>query len=99
MITRWDIIAGMVNFPGGSAWAMARDIAEGFFLVTERTFRSFARPDLDKVAFELDRHLREVRGEQAPLDDLTAIQNRNRRIQRLNSALLILRSFRQRSRL
>jgi hypothetical protein len=89
----------MASFPGGSAWAMVRDIAEGYFLVTERTFRAFGRPELDKISFELERHMREVRGDQAPLDDLSAIQNRNRRIQRLNTAMLILRSFRQRSRI
>lgn len=88
----------MANFPGGSAWAMARDIAAGHFLVTERTFQAFNRAQLEKLTFELDRCLREVRGEQPPLDDTRAVQNRNRRIQRLNTAKMILRAFRQKSR-
>jgi hypothetical protein len=85
-----------MGFPGGSAYAMARDIAGGFTLVTERSFRSLSRGDLDQLAFEMDRHLRELRGDQAPLDDIAAIQLRNRRMQRLNSALLMLRSYRSR---
>lgn len=81
-------------FPGGSAYAMARDVAEGFLMVTERTFRTLTRSDIDQLSFELDRHLRELRGEQVPLEDIPGIQQRQRRMQRLNSALSMLRSYR-----
>jgi hypothetical protein len=84
-------------FPGGSAYAMARDIAGGFTTVSDRTFRSMTRPDLDLLGFEIDRHLRELRGEQAPQDDIPGIQQRNRRLQRLSSALVVLRGYRQKS--
>jgi hypothetical protein len=87
----------MASFLGGSAFAMARDIAEGYHVVTERTFKGFARPELDKIAFEMDKALREIRGEQPPLDDLAAVQARNRKISRLNSAMMILRTYRQKS--
>jgi hypothetical protein len=83
------------NFLGGSAWAMARDITEGFVLVTERTFTRLLPAELDQLGFEIDRHLREVRGEQPPLEDIPALQLRNRRIQRLNSAMFVLRAYRQ----
>ena len=73
---------------------MARDIAEGYVLVTERTFKTLTRGDLDQLGFEIDRHLRDLRGDQPALEDVPAIQLRNRRIQRLNSAIVILRSFR-----
>ncbi|HEX3552869.1 MAG: hypothetical protein JF614_09175 [Acidobacteria bacterium] len=75
---------------------MTRDVAEGYLLVTERTFKNLTRGDLDQLVFEIDRHLRELRGDQPALDDLAAIQLRQRRMQRLNSALLMLRSYRQR---
>jgi len=81
-------------FSGGSAYAMARDVAEGYLLVTERTFKTMSRSDLDQLVFEIDRHLRELRGEQPPLDDVTALQQRQRRMQRLNTALMIVRSYR-----
>ena len=83
-------------FPGGSAYAMTRDVAEGYVLLTERSFKSLTRGDLDRLVFEIDRHLRELLGDQPALDDLPAIQLRQRRMQRLNSALLMLRSYRQR---
>ncbi len=88
----------MGNFMGGSAWAMARDIMEGFILVTERTFIRMLPSELDQLAFEMDRVMRDVRGEQPALDDLPAIQQRNRKISRLNSALMMLRSYRQKRR-
>lgn len=83
-------------FPGGSAYAMTRDVAEGYTMVTERTFRNLTPGDLDKLVFEMDRYLRELRGDQPALDDIPAIQARNRRIQRINQAMLVLRSFRTR---
>ena len=88
----------MASFPGGSAFAMARDIGGGFLLVTERTYQRFAVEELDQLAFELDRLLRDLRGEQPALDDLPAIQQRNRKLQRLNSALSMLRGYQQRVR-
>jgi hypothetical protein len=82
-------------FSGGSAYSMARDIAEGYSTVNERTFKNFLKPDLDQLTFELDRHLRELRGEIPAQDDTPAVQQRNRRIQRLNTAIVVLRSYRQ----
>jgi hypothetical protein len=85
-----------MGFPGGSAYAMSRDIAEGYTLVTDRTLRALSAADLDKLSFEMDRHMRELRGDQPALDDIPAIQQRNRRIQRLNQAMLVLRNLRTR---
>lgn len=85
--------------PGGSAFAFARDIAEGYQIVTERSFKGLTRPEMGTLAFEIDRALRDVRGEQAATDDLVAIQGRNRRIQRLNGALMMLRAYQQKIRM
>jgi hypothetical protein len=85
--------------PGGSAFSFARDIGEGYQTVTERSFKGLSKPEMDTLAFELDRALRDVRGEQAPLEDLVAIQARSRKIQRLNGALMMLRTFRQKARI
>jgi hypothetical protein len=75
---------------------MAKDVAEGFILVTERTFMRFERAQLDQLAFELDRAMREVRGEAVPLEDLAAIQVKNRKLTRLTSALSVLKGVVQR---
>ena len=88
-----------MTVPGGSAFAFARDIGEGYQIVTERSFKGLTRAEMDALAFEIDRALRDVRGEQAPLDDLVAIKARSRRIQRLNGALMMMRAFRQKTKI
>lgn len=88
----------MATFPGGSAYAMAHDIGDGYIAVTERTYLRFDPAQLDLLAFELDRFLREARSGQTALDDLTAIQQRNRKMQRLTGALSMLRAFQARRR-
>jgi len=84
--------------PGGSAFAFAKDIGEGYQTVTERSFKGLSKGEMDTLTFELERALRDIRGEQAPLEDLVAIQARSRKIQRLNGALMMLRTFRQKTR-
>jgi hypothetical protein len=86
----------MANFMGGSAWAMAQQIGDGYILVSERTYKPFLRDQLEKLAIELDRALRETRADQPPLEDTMGQQNRHRRIGRLQSALSMLRSYQQR---
>ena len=88
-----------MSVPGGSAFAFARDIGEGYQTVTERSFKGLSKGEMDTLAFELDRALRDIRGEQAPLEDLVAIQARSRKIQRLNGALMMLRTYRQKARI
>ena len=83
--------------PGGSAFGYARDIAEGFQVVTERSFKGLTRPEMDQLTFEIDRGLRDIRAEQVPVDDLPMIQAKNRKIQRLNGALAMMRGYRQKA--
>jgi len=88
----------MAGFPGGSAWAMARDIAEAHVLVTERTFVRLKNHEMDKLQFEIDRRLRSIRGNQPALDATSELQLRHRRMQRLNGALMMMRAYLQRRR-
>lgn len=89
----------MGNFTGGSAYAMVQQVADGFLLVTERSFQRLGHGELDKLGFEIEKVLREVRGEQPDLQDLQAVQQRNRKIQRLNTCRMMLRTYRQRRRI
>lgn len=85
---------GMASFPGGSPYAMVREIAGGFLQVNERTFRRFQRGELDRISHELERHIRHVRGEQLDSEDSKAVQMRNRSLQRLTGARMMLQQFR-----
>ena len=85
-------------FAGGSAYSMAQTIADGYIIATELTFKQFKEPDFQSFLFETDRLLREIRGNPAPADDTAAIQNRQRRMQRLQQALTIANNVRARRR-
>jgi len=91
-------MGAMGNFMGGSAWAMAQQIGEGFILVSERTYKRLERVELEKLAFEMDKLLREVRAEQPSLEDIPALQQKNRKVSRLTGAISQLRSYQMRLR-
>lgn len=78
---------------------MVRQVADGYVLVTERSFKRMQRGELDTLAMEIEKALREIRGDQPSEGDLEAIQKRNRRIQRLNTCRMMLRTYRQRRRI
>lgn len=86
----------MAGFMGGSAWKMAKDITEGYISLNPSNLKRFNIGDLRKLAFELAKGERSVRSEQPAQDDLEAIQSRNRRLQRISQALMVLRDFAQR---
>jgi len=88
----------MSGFLGGSAYNMAHEIAEGFIQVTDRTYRGMAAADLQRLAHEIDRHMRELRGEPTAGDDAPQLQARQRKLLRLRSALGILRACQNRRR-
>ncbi|MDH3744152.1 MAG: hypothetical protein OES47_03510 [Acidobacteriota bacterium] len=88
----------MSVFAGGSAWAMARDISKGFVIVSDRTFRRMQGSQMDQLALEMNRLLRDVRGQQPDLADTTALRDRNICIRRLTAALSILRGMRSKRR-
>ena len=82
--------ASMANFMGGSAPAMAAQIADGFILISTATLKGYSPGDLASLKAELEKLQREVRGEVPAQDDALANQARNRRITRLNSAVQLV---------
>ena len=88
----------MSVFIGGSAYNMVRDIADGYILATERTFRSYGKKELGDFLQEANRLLQEVRAEQPALTDTMAIQKRQRRLQRLLQSLTLVGAVLQRQR-
>lgn len=85
----------MAGFMGGSAYSMSRDIAGGFIQVTDRTLRNMTIGELNQLSHEIDRYLRELRGSQVVTEDITETQTRARKIQRLNSAMMVIRNRKQ----
>jgi hypothetical protein len=83
-------------FTGGSAFSMVRDIADGFIIPTELTFKQFGVGDFVVFSQEADKFLREVRGNQAAANDVEAAKKRQRRMQRLQQALFLARGVQSR---
>lgn len=86
----------MGSFMGGSAYAMSRDIAEGYILLSAAILKGFNASELAQLRQQLEKVQREVRADQPPLDDIQAIQRRGRKISRISSALLVIDTLRKR---
>ncbi len=82
----------MSHYIGGSAPAMVRQISEGFTLVTAVSLKRFSVEELRTLQFELEKLLREIRGEQVDLQDIPGLQKRNRKISRVDGSLRVIRS-------
>ena len=80
----------MANWMGGSAPAMAGQVAGGFVLVSPATLKGFNPAELQTFKQELEKLLRGTRGEVPPQDDALAQQSRNHRLSRLGSALQVV---------
>jgi hypothetical protein len=88
----------MSVFLSGSAYAMVRDVADGYIIATELTFRKFQAGDFQVFGFEADKLLREIRSAVPPTGDVDATQKRQRRMQRLQQAMTIANNVRARLR-
>lgn len=80
----------MGNFLGGSAFAMASQIAGGYMLVTPMTLRRLNRQELNQLHHELQKIMTDERSQQPAQDDTQALQARNRKISRINNALQVI---------
>jgi hypothetical protein len=80
----------MSSFIGGSAYAMASQIAEGYLLLNHTHLKKLSKSDLATLTHEINKVLIEARGNQPPLDDVAAQQQRNRKISRLTGALTMV---------
>lgn len=88
----------MSVFLGGSAYNMVREMADGFIIVTERTFKQYKPQDLTEFQMEAEKYLREIRGNQPPVTDLEATQKRQRRLQRIQQSITVVNAVRARNR-
>ena len=79
-------------FVGGSAWKMAEDITEGYVLLNTTTLKAFEMTDLRTLMQELEKLQRSIRGGEMNLNDMEAVKLRNRKIQRIGQAQMVMRA-------
>jgi hypothetical protein len=80
----------MANYIGGSAPAMASQVADGMVLLAANALRTFTPAELNLLRQEIEKLQREARAVVPPPDDALAQQARNRKIARLGSALQVI---------
>lgn len=78
------------------AWKTAADVAEGYLLLSPPVLKKIAPADLSPLQLELERLAREVRSQVVPTDDSDGALKRNRKLQRISQAALVLSSYRSR---
>lgn len=83
-------------FTGGSAYSMVRDIADGFVIPNELTFKQFGAQDFVVFSQEADKLLREIRGNPPLASDVEATKKRHRKMQRLQQAMTVARNAQNR---
>jgi hypothetical protein len=85
----------MGNFMGGSAFSMAGQVSEGYLLLNAHHLKRMGPNEIHEFKFEIEKLLNEIRGDQPPLHELDLLRKRNRRISRLNNALLVVNTHLQ----
>ena len=89
----------MGTFMGGSAPAMARQVCDGYNSLSTTNLKRLELDQMKQLEFEIDKRLRATRGDQPDLSDQLALQQRNRRIARIESQVRVLRHTMQQKRM
>lgn len=88
----------MASFFGGSAYAMANQICEGYASLNIVAVKRFNDAELNSLRFELDKLIKSLRGEVIPEGELDRVKERNRKVSRINQALLVIQGHLQKKR-
>ncbi len=83
----------MTTIRGKSLKAIAYDIAEGYVVVNPLFLKPLDAESLKGLYHELLKAQVAVRGQKFPSGDIQAIRWRNTRLQRMNSATMIIKNF------
>ena len=77
---------------GKSMKAVANDVGEGYMTINPLVLKKFDK-DMIKELFEhLNKAMNGARNLAVPLNDMTALRQKNMKLQRLHNALIILRN-------
>ncbi len=82
-------------YMGGSAYAMANSLMEGYLLPSPTTLKRLSMDELRALQFELEKLAKEQRSQVPDQNDTVALQKRNQRILKLNQAAMVINNFLQ----
>lgn len=75
---------------GKSVAAVAKDIADGYFFLNPLVLKKFDPETFKSLHFQIRKIQVDIRGEKFPQHDTLKIRQRNMRLQRIHSALIVL---------
>lgn len=82
-------------YMGGSAYAMANSIMEGFVLASPVNLKRCSLEELRELQFEVEKQLRDLRAVVPDQNDTLALQRRNQKLMRLQQAVGVIVNFAQ----
>ncbi|MFN7972457.1 MAG: hypothetical protein U0166_08920 [Acidobacteriota bacterium] len=85
----------MGAFAGGSAYAMANQICEGYSTLSAVSVRRYTDAELGQLRLELDKIVTTLRAEVIPEGEMEKVKARNRKVSRVNQATLVLQNHLQ----
>jgi hypothetical protein len=80
-------------FMGGSAYAMANSLMEGFVLPSPINLKRLSMEELRELQFEVEKLLRDLRSLVPDQNDTLALQRRNQKLMRLQQAVAVIVNF------
>ena len=80
-------------YMGGSAFAMANSFVEGYILPSPTTLKRLTADEMRTLLFEIDKLLKDLRGQIVDQNDALALQKRNQKLQKLNSATMVINNY------
>jgi len=83
----------LISLKGKSLVAISKDIAEGYVIVNPLFLKPLDPETLKNLHQQIMKVQTEIRGEKFPFNNVAAIRSRNIRLQRLHSALMIIKNF------
>ena len=83
----------MISLRGKSLTAVCKDIADGYVAVNPIFLKPLDVETLKGLIQEIMKLQTATRGEKFPYNDLKFIRYRNMRLQRLHSALMVIKNF------
>lgn len=83
----------MADFRGKSLKAVIQDISEGYVTVNFLFLKPYNAEVLQDIYREINKIMGVIRNEKFPHNDIQAIRLRNIKLQRLHTALAIIRNY------
>jgi len=76
------------------AWKMAADLSEGYVTLNAVSLKKYEKHEVDALAKELEKLMRDTRAQIVPANDAEASQAKNRKLLRLSQATVVLNGWR-----